>query len=186
VFGTYKNGRGIALRLPAEADRQLYLALCRESQEFHAPWSPSPPPEEPAHTDASFDRLLDMACTERRRGFLITRISDGTLVGAVNLNEISRGPLQSCYVGYWIGASFARQGLMTKALYLAVRCAFEDLGLHRVEANIVPENAASLALVRRLGFRREGLARRYLQIAGSWRDHERWAITVEDTLLPPR
>jgi [ribosomal protein S5]-alanine N-acetyltransferase len=91
----------------------------------------------------------------------------------------------SCYVGYWITKDVARQGYMTEGLRLAVAHAFQDLALHRVEANIVPENVGSLALVERCGFHREGLARRLLCLAGKWRDHERWAITVEDWSSTP-
>ena len=95
-------------------------------------------------------------------------------------NEIVRGPAQSAFLGYWIGARYARQGYMTEALQLALRHAFRVLRLHRVEANIMPANRASIALVRRAGFQREGYSTRYLKIAGRWADHERWALTVED------
>ena len=77
-------------------------------------------------------------------------------------------------------APYARRGYMTEALALVLRRAFGPLRLHRVEANIQPGNRASIALVRRAGFRREGLSRRYLKIGGRWRDHERWALTVEE------
>src|SRR6266566_1180875 len=80
----------------------------------------------------------------------------------------------------WIGVRHARQGYMTEALPLALRHAFRTLRLHRVEANILPVNRASLALVRRAGFRREGYSPRYLEIAGRWADHERWALLAED------
>jgi [ribosomal protein S5]-alanine N-acetyltransferase len=101
-------------------------------------------------------------------------------VGSVNLSEIVRGRFENAYLGYQVGAPFARQGYMTEALALALRIAFGPLRLHRVEANIQPRNVASIALVRRAGFRREGLSRRYLKIGGRWRDHERWALLVEE------
>jgi len=110
--------------------------------------------------------------------FLICRRSDGAIVGGINFSEIVRGNFQGAYVGYQIGAPFARQGYMTEALALAV--AFGRLRLHRVEANIQPGNIPSLALVCRAGFRREGFSRRYLRIAHRWRDHERWALLAED------
>jgi ribosomal-protein-alanine N-acetyltransferase len=120
-------------------------------------------------------------------GFLICRAEDRAVVGAINFNEIVRGRFQSAYLGYEIGAPFARRGYMTAALDLALRLAFGRLRLHRVEANIQPGNQPSLALVRRAGFRREGFSRRYLKIGGRWRDHERWALLAEDwRALRPR
>ena len=107
-------------------------------------------------------------------------MADGAILGSINLSEIVRGPFESAYIGYQIGAPFARQGYMTEALSLALRIAFSRLRLHRVEANIQPRNVASVALARRAGFRREGLSRRYLKIGGRWRDHERWALLAEE------
>lgn len=116
----------------------------------------------------------------RHEKLLICRKADGALLGAININEIVRGPSQSAFLGYWIGAPHARQGYMTEALQLALRHAFRNLGLHRVEANIMPANRASITLVKGAGFHREGFSRRYLKIAGRWADHERWALLIED------
>jgi ribosomal-protein-alanine N-acetyltransferase len=91
-----------------------------------------------------------------------------------------RGPFQSAFLGYWVGATFRRQGYMREGLPLVLKRAFGALALHRVEANIQPHNAPSLALVKGAGFRFEGLAHRYLKIAGRWRDHEHWVILAED------
>ena len=98
----------------------------------------------------------------------------------INLSEIVRGNFRSAYLGYYAFVPHAGRGHMTEGLALALRWAFRELHLHRVEANIQPGNAASRALVRRLGFRREGFSPRYLKIAGRWRDHERWALVAED------
>src|SRR5262249_57733394 len=95
---------------------------------------------------------------------LICRKGDGAILGAINLNEIIRGPAQSAFLGYWIGAAHARQGYMTEALTLALRHAFGPLRLHRVEANILPVNVPSLALVRRAGFHYEGYSPRFSKI----------------------
>ena len=97
----------------------------------------------------------------------------------INLNEIVRGAFQSAYLGYYIGTPYAGQGYMMEALKLVIEYAFNELRLHRLEANIQPQNAASLALVKRCGFRKEGFSPRYLKIDGDWRDHERWAILVD-------
>ena len=106
--------------------------------------------------------------------------SSDDLVGVVNLNEIVRGNFQSAYLGYYAFAPHVGRGYMREGLTLALRWVFGELRLHRVEANIQPGNEASLALVRRLGFRREGASPRYLKIAGRWRDHERWALLAEE------
>jgi [ribosomal protein S5]-alanine N-acetyltransferase len=113
-------------------------------------------------------------------GMFVCRREDDAIVGSVNLGEIVRGNFQSAYMGYQIFAPYANQRYMTDAMPLVLKVVFQQLRLHRVEANIQPANAASIALVKRAGFRREGHSPRYLKIAGRWRDHERWAMTVED------
>lgn len=108
------------------------------------------------------------------------RNDDDDIVGAININEIVRGPFQSGYLGYYAFSKHAGQGLMKQGLALVVGEAFTSLSLHRLEANIQPENVGSISLVRRCGFSKEGFSRRYLRIAGAWRDHERWALLRED------
>jgi ribosomal-protein-alanine N-acetyltransferase len=108
------------------------------------------------------------------------RASSGKLVGVINISEIVRGIFHSGYLGYYMFEPYQRQGFMVAGLSTAIGRAFRVLGLHRLEANIQPKNRASTALVKRLGFRREGYSPRYLKIGGRWKDHECWAITVED------
>ena len=120
------------------------------------------------------------------RGFEIRRISDGAVIGSIEISRIARGNFQSAYLGYRIAVAERRRGYMTEALQLALRHAFRDLKLHRVEANVEPGNEASIALVRRAGFTREGFSRRYLKLGGRWRDHERWALLREDWRPPAR
>ena len=171
-------GRRVFLRKPAGPDRAEYLALRRDSAQFLERWEPRP-----TATRAVARQFADWVASARNgrhEKLLICRNEDDAILGAINLNEIVRGPAQSAYLGYWIGARFARQGYMTEALQLALRHAFRILRLHRVEANILPINRASLALVRRAGFRREGYSPRYLEIAGRWADHERWALLAEE------
>ena len=165
---------------PAREDRDEYLALRRDSADFHRPWDPLPPPGVDPYSHESFERYLAGANSDRRLCMLLRRCEDDAIVGAINLNEIVRGVLQSAFLGYWIGAPFARRGYMTAGLRLAIDHAFGPCGLHRVEANVRPENAPSIALVERLGFRLEGYSPRYVKIAGEWSDHQRWALLCDE------
>ena len=119
----------------------------------------------------------------RRRthaGYLLFRRDDHALVGVFNFSEIVRGAFRSTYLGYYGFLPHAGQGYMTEGMALALDVAFRKLDLHRVEVNIQPTNVRSLALARRIGFAREGFSRRYVKIAGRWRDHERYAMLAED------
>jgi len=170
----------VLLRYLAGADRRELLALRRRSREFVRPWEPAPPRGFDPFGATWFQRVLEGARREDSERLLVCRRDDDAIVGMVSLTQIFRGPFQNACVGYWVGAQHAGRGFMTEGLGLVLDHAFGRLGLHRVEANIRPENAPSLALVRRLGMRREGLSLRYLQIDGDWRDHERWAMLAED------
>ena len=105
---------------------------------------------------------------------------DGALVGQLTVGGITHGSLCSAHVGYWIDARVAGRGVIPTAVALAVDHCFLVLQLHRIEVNIRPENTASLRVVEKLGFREEGLRRRYLHIAGEWRDHRAFVLTTED------
>jgi ribosomal-protein-alanine N-acetyltransferase len=111
---------------------------------------------------------------------LLCRTEDDAIMGFFNLSQIVRRRLQSAYLGYAVGQPFAGQGYMREGIELVLRHAFSALQLHRIEANIQPGNGNSLALARGAGFRREGFSPRYLKIGGRWRDHERWAILVDE------
>jgi [ribosomal protein S5]-alanine N-acetyltransferase len=162
----------VIVRAPTPADRAAYLDAMRSSRRLHSPWVP-------AASDQSFDRLLRCVEDDRYEPGLVCRIEDGAIVGFINMNEIVRGLFQSAYLGYAAVAAHAGQGYMREGLEVVMARAFTELGLHRLEANIQPANHASIALVRGAGFVREGFSERYLKIGGRWRDHERWAIRVE-------
>jgi [ribosomal protein S5]-alanine N-acetyltransferase len=143
------------------------------SRRLHRPWV------SPAVTPEGFDRLLARVRDDRQSPQLVCRRDDDAIVGWFNISEIIRGPLSSAFLGYGAVAEHAGRGYMTEGLQLLLRHAFHELGLHRLEANIQPTNKASIALVRRAGFVREGFSVRYLKVRGRWRDHERWAIRSE-------
>lgn len=173
VFALLKMPRTY-IRKPKPEDAEEYIALMRESVRFHRPWV------EPATDRKSYSEYLARIGQENRMGFFICLTDSDRIAGVVNLNEIVRGAFMSAYLGYWIGAPYEGQGIMREGLSLVIGHAFDELDLHRLEANIQPENRKSIELVKRLGFTREGFSRKYLKIAGDWRDHERWAILRED------
>ena len=133
-----------------------------------------------ARTHDDFVRYLDRQDSEATKGFVICRIGRGPIVGVANLSQIFYGPLKSAYLGYGLFADFTGRGYATDAVRLMIRYAFTKLKLHRIEANIQPENMASIKLVARLGFSKEGFSPKYLKIGGQWRDHERWALIREN------
>ena len=163
----------VLLRPVRRGDAIELIAANRENVDYHAPWST-------AFTDpAGFDYWFGRTVAAPNVALVAREAASGALVGVVNLNEIVMGVLRGSYVGYWGYAATGGRGLMTDALRAAVRYAFDELGLHRLEANVQPGNARSIALVRRAGFTREGFSPRYLFLDGAWRDHERWALLAD-------
>lgn len=129
-----------------------------------------------------FTQMLRTLRRQARQGtslpFAVT--VDGRLAGQLTVGNVVRGAFNSAYVGYWVDAQVAGRGVMPTALSLVVDHCFGPVGLHRVEANVRPENAASRRVVEKLGFRQEGLHERYLAIDGAYRDHIGYAVTQED------
>jgi ribosomal-protein-alanine N-acetyltransferase len=142
------------------------------SRKFFRHWAR--PPQTAKEFDASLKRLKSGA----HLGYWICT-ADGELAGVININEIVRGSFCSGYLGYYAFVPHNRRGYMGKGLRAVLNEAFRSQRLHRLEANIQPDNQASRQLVQRCGFQLEGFSPRYLKIAGRWRDHERWAFTVE-------
>lgn len=177
-----ETGRSVALCRPRVRDREEFKMLRRRNRRHLERWEPIPRGVD-AFTDAeldhAFDRELKLRRTKTDERFLIWCIASGAIAGKISISAITRGPLQECRLGYWLGKEFARQGYMSEAVGLATRYAFLALGLHRVEANMQPHNEASRGVVRNNGYVQEGYSPRYLLIRGRWMDHERWAITHE-------
>ena len=171
--GALEVGRHVFLCAPTARHRDEFLALMRASRTALRPWITPPV------SRTEFMAYLRRARRPTERAFLVCRLEDRAIAGVINVSQIFHGNFQSAYLGYYAGAPFIGRGYMSEGLRLALRHAFGALGLHRLEANIQPGNRASIRLVRRVGFRREGFSRRYLKIGGRWRDHERWAITAE-------
>ena len=168
-----RTGR-VHIRAIEYGDRDEFLSLVRESRELHRPWAY--PPER----GDQFDELVARSRRDDVVTLLGCRGADGAVFGVFTISQIVRGSFQSAYLGYYGHARYARQGYMRDALTLVLDHIFGPLALHRVEANIQPDNAPSVALARGAGFRLEGFSPRYLLIGGRWRDHERYAITAEE------
>lgn len=168
------RGPRVFLRRPVAADEAEVVAAARRSRLLHRPWVTAPT------SPASFADWLAGSHVPTRERLLVCARESGAIAGYFSLGEIVHESLKSAYLGYWVSAGFAGRGFMAEGMRLTLGHAFRGIKLHRVEANIQPGNGASISLVRRSGFRKEGFSPRYLKVAGRWRDHERWALTVED------
>jgi ribosomal-protein-alanine N-acetyltransferase len=163
----------IRLSRTTRSDAGDLIAANRASQEYHLPWVSS-------FTDqAGFDAWFARTLTGPHVAMVAREAESNEVVGVINLNEIVAGAFQSASLGYYGMMRFARRGMMIEALRTAIGYAFGELGLHRLGANIQLDNSASIALVRRLGFQKEGFSPRYLRVSGEWRDHERWALLAD-------
>lgn len=167
-------GPRVGIRRPRGEDRDEFIELMQASEAFHSPWLDAP------KTIERFDGYLCGRQGPGDDGFLVCDKTSGWILGVINLNCIVRGFFQSAYLGYYVGVAYAGQGYMAEGLGLVARYAFGEMKLHRLEANIQPANLASIALVRKCGFRKEGFSPRYLQVFGQWKDHERWTLLADD------
>jgi ribosomal-protein-alanine N-acetyltransferase len=167
------HDRRVHIRPISLSDEAEFLAQVRASSAFHRPWS------YPPSTPRAFREHVQAAGARDER-LVVCRNEDGAIVGYFGLSQIVLGRFRNAYLGYFAFEPYAGQGYMREGLELVLRHAFDDLRLHRVQASVQPGNERSTALVRGAGFRNEGLALRYLKVGGRWRDHERWAMTVED------
>jgi ribosomal-protein-alanine N-acetyltransferase len=166
-------GDGVTLRTPQMTDHAEWAALREASRDFLTPWEPTWPVDD--LTRSAFRRrvrrYVEDLRTDQGYAFLILRNSDNALVGGLTLANIRRGVAQAGSLGYWMGQPFIRHGYMAAAVRAVVPFAFTTLRLHRLEAACIPTNAASIGLLEKTGFVREGYAREYLCINGVWQDH---------------
>lgn len=174
------QGERVLLVRPAAEDAGPLLALTLSNRDFYRPWVVPP------YNARAFQQYLERIAEGRDAGFLVLDRAERQLQGVVNLNEITRRGMDTASLGYYGRSDMGGRGYIREAVACALDHAFGDLGLHRVEANIQPDNARSRALVRALGFRQEGFSPRFMRIDGAWRDHERWAVLAEDWRTPRR
>lgn len=178
------RGDEVYLRYPRMPDFKAWAKLRGESREFLTPWEPSWARDE--LTKGAFRRRIKRYQKETRHdsayAFFVFHKADDQILGGCTLSNVRRGVTQACSLGYWIGQRFARQGFMFDAVKALIPFVFSTLGLHRLEAACLPTNEASQNLLTKAGFHREGLARKYLQINGEWRDHVLFALLEDDGL----
>ncbi len=176
------EGHGIFLRTPVMSDFAEWAKLRSESRSFLTPWEPLWQQDD--LTRPAYRRRLKRYQREIREDlgypFFLFRAGDDVLLGGLTLTNVRRGVSQCCSLGYWMGASHADRGYMTNAVQAILPFVFETLKLHRLEAACLPHNAASIKLLEKVGFKREGYARNYLCINGQWQDHLLYARIVED------
>ena len=169
----------IYLRRITHNDEAEFIPLMQASQDLHQPWIQAPT------TPALFKYYLQRIRRNDHEGFAICREADDIIVGVINVNNIVRGSFLSASLGYYAGAAYHGQGYMQAGLIRLIDYAFSTMGLHRLEANIQPNNLRSQELVRRCGFEYEGLSRNFLFLDGAWQDHQRWCIVDSRIKLRP-
>jgi len=179
------RGGEVYMRYPRISDFAGWARLRQESREFLTPWEPSWASDE--LTKGSFRRRIKRYQKETRHdsayAFFVFRNDDDALMGGCTLSNVRRGVTQCCALGYWIGERFSGQGYMRDAVRALIPFIFATLGLHRIEAACLPNNEPSKNLLVKSGFRQEGIARRYLQINGEWRDHVLFALLSDEAQI---
>ena len=176
------TGERVFLRPPKRRDALKWQKLRMSSKSFLVPWEPS--------WDAAscsrraylryFKNSNYLANMDRAYSFLIFKSDDNTLLGGINIGNVRRGVSQSASLGYWIGEKYSRNGYMKEALKLLIPSLFVDLRLNRIEAATLQENIASKNLLKKIGFKKEGVLRKYLKINGTWRDHILYGLLEND------
>ena len=177
-------GRRLVMRPLVADDFSQWREVRTVNDEWLTKWEPQRISGQPDVVQSRQAFASRCAARQRERqlgtGYGFGIFVDGALAGEMNVSAIQRGPFQNAYVGYWIDERLAGQEYTPEALVVAMRFAFEDLRLHRLQISIIPRNKPSRRVVEKLGIRLEGMAERYLEINGNWEDHMRYAITIEE------
>ncbi|MER6951011.1 GNAT family protein [Nonomuraea sp. NPDC000554] len=171
----HKDRRRVSLRPINKDDQEEFLRLAQVSTDLHHPW------DSPPTTADAFQALITRYDQPGEECLLVCLNDSSAIAGVIYINSIIRGRFQSASIAYAAFAPTAGLGYMSEGLGLALKYAFQELRLHRLEAQIQPANTRSLKLIQRQGFRKEGYSPNLLFMDGAWRDHERWAITADMT-----
>ena len=176
------TGERVFLRPPKRRDALKWQKLRMSSKSFLVPWEPSW--NASSCTRRAYLRYFKnsnyLANMDRAYSFLIFKTDDNMLLGGINIGNVRRGVSQSASLGYWIGEKHSRNGYMKEALKLLIPSLFVDLRLNRIEAATLEENIASKNLLKKIGFKKEGVLRKYLKINGTWRDHILYGLLEND------
>ncbi len=173
----------VLLRPPRLRDARVWSEIRLRNEQWLQPWEPtSPHTWEERNSISAWPPLHSALRSSGRRGVMLPFmiVYGGRVVGQMNVSNVVHGALRSCTIGYWVDAALAGRGIAPTALAVLIDHCFAQVGLHRVEVDIRPENAASLRVVQKLGLRREGFYERFLDIDGAWRDHVAFAVTQEE------
>jgi ribosomal-protein-alanine N-acetyltransferase len=175
----------LILRPPRTSDVPAFRHALRRNHAHLKPWSVAPAAGEDPSSLTSVSRTVLRSRREWKQGlayvlYVTPRDDDALVIGRIAFGGVLRGAFQNAYLGYWIDAEQQRRGLMTEAVAAATSFAFLSVGLHRVQAAVMPRNTPSQRVLEKAGYRREGMAERYLCIAGSWEDHQIFAVTAEE------
>jgi len=164
----------VVLKKIEKKNEDRFLELAKKNQQFHRHWVSVPT------TSKAFRRYVKAMNTASEKSYLVWRKDNKDLAGVIELQDIYRANFRNAYVIYYAFDGNQGEGLMAEAMREVIQIAFKKLKLHRLEANIQPDNKASRYLAKACGFRKEGLARQFLKKGGEWRDHERWALLSTD------
>jgi len=176
------SGGTVIMRHPRWADYEAWAELRKENEDYLTPWEPQWNERHLTRLSyrARLAKFKKMVSHDEAYPFHIFRASDDRLIGACNVTHVQRQVAQTAQLGYWVGQHYARQGFARASVSAATKFCFETLGLHRIEAGVQPDNAASIKVLEAMGFQREGTARGYLKINGKWEDHDIWAKISSD------
>ncbi|MDB2437901.1 GNAT family N-acetyltransferase [Hellea sp.] len=182
VLSGLASGGAVVLRHPRWADYEAWSELRKENRDYLTPWEPQWGDNHLTRLSyrARLARFKKMVNNDEAYPFHIFRASDERLIGGCNITSIQRQSAQAAQLGYWVGEHYARQGFARASVSAATKFCFQTLGLHRIEAGVQADNAASIKVLKAMGFQREGTARGYLKINGKWEDHDIYAKLSSD------
>jgi len=160
----------VKLRKLKNSDATEFLSNSSQSKALHKSWVIVP------RTKKQFKAYVQEMDTDSNKAFAVIHQASQAMVGVVELRDIFHFDFKNSYITYYAFEHYARQGLMTSAVLNVITIAFKKLKLHRLEANIQPDNQASIALAKACGFKKEGFSPKFIKKGGKWKDHERWAL----------